>query len=38
MGEKNNKIIINEKEYDLISYVTIDIGNALIFFIILPPT
>ena len=31
MGEKNNKIIINEKEYDLISYVTIDIGNFIVY-------
>ena len=31
MGAKNNKIIINEKEYDLISYVTIDIGNFIVY-------
>lgn len=31
MEEKNNKIIINEKEYEIISYLTLDIGNFIVY-------
>ena len=28
---KNNKIIINEKEYEIISYISIDSGNFIVY-------
>ena len=28
---KDNKIIINDKEYEIISYVTIDSGNFIVY-------
>lgn len=31
MEEKNNKIIINGKEYEIISYLTLDIGNFIVY-------
>lgn len=27
----NNKIVINEKEYEIISYLTLDIGNFIVY-------
>lgn len=27
----NNKIMINDKEYEVVAYVTIDIGNFIVF-------
>ena len=27
----NNKIIINDKEYEVVAYVTIDIGNFIVY-------
>ena len=29
--KKDNKIIINEKEYEIISYVSIDSGNFIVY-------
>lgn len=29
--ENENKIIINEKEYEIISYVTLDSGNFIVY-------
>ena len=28
---KDNKIIINEKEYEIISYISIDSGNFIVY-------
>lgn len=29
--KKNNKIIINEKEYEIVSYISIDCGNFIVY-------
>ena len=29
--KNNNKIIINNREYEIVSYVTIDVGNFLVY-------